>query len=1057
VNTSGAAEAQTPSQLIDSLMKHWACWDEHETFYLTKLAPALIANPQSGDETEQCILRELRPQLRDDEWKNLPQILADRRAGILREIESERAAREARERARQEEERECAEAAARAEQERARAAVEAERERIRRKRIQEAAEARKRTLLEKIDQQFNQNFLSADEFFESVHSEIVSREEYEDRKLTFVRRWFERTANRRKEQKFHLDDEQLSAVAAVNGNVQVVARAGSGKTATLVNRTLFLLEHCRVPSTNILLLAFNRKAAIEIRRRLLGLIHDDAEQQIKGEISQRHQLAKQKKARRIDWSEIAADSVDAVATRLKVVLPHVMTFHALAYAIVHPDESILHNGAEGESQGLSRAFQSVIDDHLQIPKYKEAIRKLMLSHFKEDWDRIVAKGYDQTKADFLCIRRSLPRESLRGEYVKSYGEKLIADFLFEHDIAYKYERNHWWKDVNYRPDFTIFTTAKSGLIIEYFGLSGDPDYDDMSAEKRLYWAGKPDWTLIEFTPSDIARRGDDGFKQHLKLCLEEQGLECRRLSEDEIWLRIRDRAIDRFTTVAVNFVGRCRKLSLSPEDLRGQVDAYSPLSQVDAMFLQLLEILYAAYLDRLSATGEEDFDGLMQRAAAMVAAGATKFERKAGRGDLAELQFMSIDEFQDFSDLFFRLLQSIRGVNPSVDLFCVGDDWQAINGFAGSDLRFFERFEEHIGPSRRLYIATNYRSAKSVVDTGNALMSGFGKPATANRRALGTVVVADASQFRPSFIEKQRHPGDIITPMVSRIAAKSLASGSEVVLLCRRNSLPWFVNFGDQGKGEGKGLTGYIELMRSLFPKGVGDYITISTAHRYKGLEKPTVIVMDAVARSYPLIHPDWVFSRVLGDSLEKITSEERRLLYVAMTRAAEKLVIITDEQSRSPFLDDLQKVKSLDAIEWSEYPPVRNKIGRLIIKVGNQDRRGGGGTFAIRDQLKACGYQWQTTGWPGWAKTCLVEGFQVSSLQREVWVDAADAIEVRIFDESEQTLGIFRVNAGEWTSIHDELALILADSLAGASEANEDLGVDTDEWTSGASDGDFQ
>lgn len=964
--------------------------------------------------------------MRDDEWRNLPQILADRRAGILREIESERVAREARE------------------QERAKAAAEAERERIRRKRIQEEAEAQKRKLLEEIDQQFDRNFLSADDFFESAPSGILSRKEYEDRKLTFVRHWFERTANRRKGQKFHLDDEQLNAIAAFDGNVQVVARAGSGKTATLVNRTLFLLEHCRVPSTNILLLAFNRKAATEIRRRLLGLIHEDAEHQIKGEINQRHQLAKKKNVRQIDQSGIEADSVDAVATRLKVALPHVMTFHALAYAIVHPDESILHNGAEGESQGLSRVFQSVIDDHLQIPKYKEAIRALMLAHFKEDWERIVAKGYDQSKADFLRIRRSLPRESLRGEYVKSYGEKLIANFLFEHDIAYKYERNHSWKDVNYRPDFTIFTAPRSGLIIEYFGLSGDPDYDEMSNEKKRYWATKPNWTLIEFTPSDIAKRGEDGFKQYLKICLEEHGLEFRRLSEDEIWRKIRDRAIDRFTTAAVNFVGRCRKLSLSPEDLLDRIDAYSPLSQVEAMFLQLLETLYAAYLDRLAATGEEDFDGLMQRAASLVAAGTTKFDKKAGSGDLTKLQFISIDEFQDFSDLFFRLLQSIRGVNPGVKLFCVGDDWQAINGFAGSDLRFFERFEEYIGPLRRLYIATNYRSAKSVVDTGNALMSRFGRPATANRSALGAVVVADASQFRPSSIEWKRHQGDIITPMVSRIVAKSLSSGSGVVLLCRRNSIPWFVNFGDQGKGGRRGLRGYIELIRSLFPRDVSDLITISTAHRYKGLEKPTVIVMDAVARSYPLIHPDWVFSRVLGDSQEKIISEERRLLYVAMTRAAEKLVIITDKQSRSPFLDELQKVKSLDAIDWREYPPVRDKVGQLIIKVGNQSRRGGGGTFAIKDQLKASGYQWQTTGWPGWVKACLVEGFQISSLQREVWVGAADAIEVRIFDESEQILGIFRVNEGEWTSIHDEMASIFANPLADASEANEEPGVGT-------------
>ena len=61
----------------------------------------------------------------------------------------------------------------------------------------------------------------------------------------------------------------------------------------------------------------------------------------------------------------------------------------------------------------------------------------------------------------------------------------------------------------------------------------------MSDKKRRHWKEKePDWTLIEFTPSDIKTRGDDGFKQHLKRCLEERGLECRKLSEDEIWLKI---------------------------------------------------------------------------------------------------------------------------------------------------------------------------------------------------------------------------------------------------------------------------------------------------------------------------------------------------------------------------------------------------------------------------------------------------------------------------------------------------------------------------------------
>ena len=174
----------------------------------------------------------------------MPQIIADRRAGIVHEIESEKLAREARESARQQEEQERAEAAAQAEQ-----------ERIRQKRIQEEAGVRKRSVVAEIDQQFQRDFLSTDAFFDSIPSGILSREEYEALKLAFVRRWFDQTAKNRTDRKFQLDDEQIGAIAAVNGNVQVVARAGSGKTATLVNRALFLLQHCRVPAPKILLLA----------------------------------------------------------------------------------------------------------------------------------------------------------------------------------------------------------------------------------------------------------------------------------------------------------------------------------------------------------------------------------------------------------------------------------------------------------------------------------------------------------------------------------------------------------------------------------------------------------------------------------------------------------------------------------------------------------------------------------------------------------------------------------------------------------------------------------
>lgn len=996
--------ARTASELIEDLIKHWACWDEHEVFYLTKLAPSLVINPKSGDSTERSILAALRPQLTKREWYELPKIIAEKRKGILCEIESERLRREATERARQEAERI-------AEQKR----EEEKRERIRQEQIRKQAEEHRTELLHELRRRFNSDFLSATQYYFESCADILTEHEFEAEKFSFVRDWMKVNGPKQLP-----DDEQIAAIAAVHGHIQVVARAGSGKTTTLVSRVLFLLKHCRIAPAEILILAFNRKAALEVRRRLLALIDQKAESEIAAEINRRIKGARQEQ--RLNRDEVEAGAVDALASQLKITLPHVMTFHALAYAIVHPEESLLYNGAEGDSQGLNRAFQQVIDDHLRKPAFREKIRELMLAHFREDWDRIVEGRHDQSKEEFLRFRRSLPRESLGGEYVKSYGEKLIADFLFEHDIAYKYERNHFWSEVNYRPDFTIFVTQRSGLIIEYFGLSGDPDYDEMSERKREYWETKAGWTLIEFTPEDIAKEGPAAFIERLKTTLLDRGVQCTRLSEDEIWNRIRDRAIDRFTTASVGFVGRCRKQSLSPDELFDRIKSYSPLSPVEGMFLDLAYSLYSAYLSRLSSTGEEDFDGLMQRAAQSVEFRGTSFLRKSGGGDLASLRYLCIDEFQDFSDLFYRLLLAIRKVAPQVELFCVGDDWQAINGFAGSDLRFFKDFEQYIGKSRCLNISTNYRSASSIVAVGNALMSGLGKPASAGRRTVGKVLVSDLNNFEPSLIEKQRHSGDIITPAVLRIANSALANGIDVVMLCRRNGLPWFVDFQDQSARSGRGLARYLDLVRSLFPNGQRERITISTAHKYKGLEKPMVIVLDLVARSYPLIHPDWAFSRILGDSPQKISEEERRLLYVALTRAADTLVVFTEGISKSPFLEELERKTHLAAVKWSDYPPVRGLTTRLIAKIGNQERRGGAPTFAIKDSLRASGYQWQSKGWPGWAKSFPAEGFSTDILKSEVWSESADGIDVRIFDDTDTSVAQFLVDRGEWKCITDKL-----------------------------------
>lgn len=981
-------------KLIDVLIEHWRFWELHESFYINTLAPNLISDPSTGDELEQETLAKLKKILKEDEWQSLPRLLAERRLSMLREIEIKRLEQEAKEK-----------------EQREREAKEQQRKELR------------IAMLRELRNQFKSDFTGAFEYFKKTCSGILNEDEFEAEKISFVKNWTK--ANKKPNSKLP-DDQQIAAISSVHEHTQVIARAGSGKTTTLVTRTLFLMRHCRVTPSEILILAFNRKAAHEIRKRLLSLLNNDAEAEIKNEFNR---LKTERANRRKTADDIEATAVEIVSSKLNITLPHVMTFHALAYSIVHPEESLLYDESEGGSQKLSQTVQQVIDDHLRIPKFREKIRNLMLAHFRDDWERIVEGRHDQSKEEFLRFRRSLPHFSLRGEHVKSYGEKLIANFLFEHDITYKYERNHWWNGTNYRPDFTISKTDKGGVIIEYFGLTGDPDYDEMSEKKREYWRNNQNWTLLEFAPKDITDKGEIHFYGKLKDALQLLGIPCKRLPDEEIWERIRDRAIDRFTKASKGFIARCRKLSLTVSDLRLKTQTHSALTPEESGFIEIICSIYDAYLNRISSTGEEDFDGLMRRATEEVNCGNTIFKRRSTDGDLGFLRHICIDEFQDFSDLFYQLLSAIRKSSPEAKLFCVGDDWQAINGFAGSDLKFFKQFKQHVGDSRCLNISINYRSAPAIVEAGNALMLGHGTPAVASKEKVraGRVLVSNLDQFEPSNIEKDIHSDDILTPAVLRVAGKALSSSDDtkVVLLCRTNKLPYFINYKNTAaKGGSRSLDNYLDLIRSYLPRDQRERVTISTAHKYKGLEKKMVIVLDLVQRSYPLIHPDWQFTRILGNSLDNIVEEERRLLYVALTRAEEDLFIFTENRNKSPFLDDLERTANFASINWKLFPPLQGAMGRLVVSIGSQEGTGGSPTYAIKDLLKASGYQWQSTGWRNWTKTMPSARFSAEILKSEVWSASADGIDVRIFDATDKLVAQFLVDDGNWRCVLNNLKI---------------------------------
>ena len=112
--------------------------------------------------------------------------------------------------------------------------------------------------LTRVRETLTKDFLRSDAVYEAGPAEHLSRAEYEQEKVAFVQAWVARAYPAGGKAQLVPDDEQALAIATVDGHVQLVARAGSGKTETVANRAAFLQRHCAVAPAEMLLLAFNR-------------------------------------------------------------------------------------------------------------------------------------------------------------------------------------------------------------------------------------------------------------------------------------------------------------------------------------------------------------------------------------------------------------------------------------------------------------------------------------------------------------------------------------------------------------------------------------------------------------------------------------------------------------------------------------------------------------------------------------------------------------------------------------------------------------------------------
>ena len=699
------------------------------------------------------------------------------------------------------------------------------RERLEREAAEEARlrEAQRSGIEAACTEAFERDFLNSDASCVSLlRPGIYGEEEFRRDKARFVQSWASQHLN------LDLDEEQAAAVGAVAGNVLVTARAGAGKTRVLTARAIFLQRHCGVLAHQIMLLAFNRAAAAEMQNRL----HD----------------------------------------QLGSSIPHVMTFHALGNALAPPrkeGKALLYDDRNGGKLHLTEVVQQVIDDFVRSDQWQGRIRDLMLAHFEADWGRIESGGYHLSGDEFVRFRRSLSHETLNGERVQNFGQKAIANALLEHDIAYRFDHRFDWSGRRLRADFFIRGGHQNALYIRYIDETNNRSRADnewallRDSIGREVFKGR----LLEITEEELRSLGAAAFVSHLCTRLTQHGVVPRRISRDELWQKTKVRAVDEFSKAMEQFVGRCRQRNWSPRDLDMEIIRHEALpgaSHAELEFYQVGSAVYSAYLDRLELDRREDFNGLMIEAAKAVGEGTLHFARKGNSGSVLELRYIHIDEYQDFSRSFHNLTQAMRRHNPRLEAFSVGDDWQAINGFAGSDLQYFRNFGTHFSPAVSRTVTRNYRSGRRIVEASNLLLGQGDTKARPVHAGEGHVYLCDLESFTPLPTEC-RVREDSGLPMTSD--GFEIAIGRLTYHAAKRGSVVLLNRTHNPDVIPGGNLSDALETLREALPSDLQERVAINTVHGYKGLEEDAVIVLDAVANHYPLIHPHWMFGRIFGDT----------------------------------------------------------------------------------------------------------------------------------------------------------------------------------------------
>ncbi len=233
-----------------------------------------------------------------------------------------------------------------------------------------------------------------------------------------------------------------------------------------------------------------------------------------------------------------------------------------------------------------------------------------------------------------------------------------------------------------------------------------------------------------------------------------------------------------------------------------------------------------------------------------------------------------VDEYQDVNSTQIRILDILRPEN----LFCVGDPRQSIYGWRGSDIRYILNFRDKFPGSEIVTLKKNYRSTSHIVKLTNMAISFMGLP------DINSEINGEKDIRLVSFDSEEAE-----FEFVAQAIMESKEKGGEIFVLARTNRQLNELSYLLRQRGI-KHVVRSDEIKKSI--KSGEDDVTLATIHAIKGLEAKVVFVIGCNSFNFPCKgseHP--VVEMVKVEEYDK-ADEERRLFYVAMTRAKKSLYL---------------------------------------------------------------------------------------------------------------------------------------------------------------------